>query len=502
MAHLLTIPKIRFFDANGVPLVAGQLFSYAAGTTTPLATYTDFSEVTPNSNPIVLDSNGECSAWIGSSAYKFVLEDSINNVIWTVDNVSTINPGYITESMLADGSVGTNKIIDSAVTTAKVQDLAIATAKIADKAVTAEKIADQTITGTQIADGAVDTAELADGAVTIPKIDNSVFYGGLQLSRNKIINGLFLVARNVTGISSISSGQYVIDRWYYEKNGTMVHNGGLVSGAAPAVSDAGRFYNSSLKMRCSTAQASIGSSDFITIGQKIEGYVFASVAQRASVLSFWVNAAKTGTYCVSLRNAGRDRSYVAEYMVNTTNTWEKKVISIPASPSVGSWAYTTSTGLDVCFTIAAGSTYQTMAGAWQSGNFLATSNQVDGCDSTSDDFSITAVQLETGIVATDFDERPLPQEVQLCARYFHAVTGQFQAYNTGVVAVGALGGTIPYRVEMRAGPSSSTISSTLVKANNLSIATPGITQVLVSADFTASAGSASLLASVALDAEL
>jgi hypothetical protein len=42
----------QFFDNNGVPLAGGLLYSYAAGTTTPLATYTTSSGVTPNTNPI------------------------------------------------------------------------------------------------------------------------------------------------------------------------------------------------------------------------------------------------------------------------------------------------------------------------------------------------------------------------------------------------------------------------------------------------------------------
>ena len=46
----------QFFNNNGIPLAGGLLYTYAAGTSTPLATYTTFSGNISNSNPIILDS--------------------------------------------------------------------------------------------------------------------------------------------------------------------------------------------------------------------------------------------------------------------------------------------------------------------------------------------------------------------------------------------------------------------------------------------------------------
>jgi hypothetical protein len=86
-ATLSPAPKLQFFDANGNPLVGGKLYSYAAGTSTPLATYTGNTTTTANSNPVVLDSRGEAGVWLSSSYYKLKLTDSNNVEIWTVDNV-------------------------------------------------------------------------------------------------------------------------------------------------------------------------------------------------------------------------------------------------------------------------------------------------------------------------------------------------------------------------------------------------------------------------------
>ena len=90
MAVTLTpSPKMQFFTAAGIPLVGGKLFTYASGTTVPLATYTDSTGNTANANPIILDSRGEANVWVGPSRYTFLLKDSLDNLIWSVDGVNT-----------------------------------------------------------------------------------------------------------------------------------------------------------------------------------------------------------------------------------------------------------------------------------------------------------------------------------------------------------------------------------------------------------------------------
>lgn len=88
MAVVTPTAKAQFIDAAGVPLAGGLLYTYAAGTTTPQATYTDSTGATANSNPVVLDARGEANVWLGSATYKFKLADSANTELWTVDNIS------------------------------------------------------------------------------------------------------------------------------------------------------------------------------------------------------------------------------------------------------------------------------------------------------------------------------------------------------------------------------------------------------------------------------
>jgi hypothetical protein len=93
MAVVTPTAKAQFIDAAGIPLAGGFVYTYAAGTTTPQATYTDSTGATANSNPIVLDSRGEANIWLGSATYKFRLTDANGTEIWTVDNISAPTSG-------------------------------------------------------------------------------------------------------------------------------------------------------------------------------------------------------------------------------------------------------------------------------------------------------------------------------------------------------------------------------------------------------------------------
>lgn len=102
MTSIATPPKLQFFDANGNPLAGGKLYSYAAGTTTPLATYTDYGGGTANSNPVILDSRGEANVWFGTGQYKLKLTDADDVEVYTVDNLN--GPDAATLAVLAASS--------------------------------------------------------------------------------------------------------------------------------------------------------------------------------------------------------------------------------------------------------------------------------------------------------------------------------------------------------------------------------------------------------------
>ena len=83
----------QFFDNNGLPLAGGLLYTYQAGSSTPLTTYTTVNGTIPNSNPIILDSAGRTpqEVWMQTGySYKFVLQTSAGVTLQTLDNLYPI----------------------------------------------------------------------------------------------------------------------------------------------------------------------------------------------------------------------------------------------------------------------------------------------------------------------------------------------------------------------------------------------------------------------------
>lgn len=87
----LLLPVLQFFDNDGDPLAGGFLYTYAAGGSTPQATYLD-SDLAPgsaNTNPIELDSAGRCVVYVTPTpALRLVLTDADAVQIWEQDDVS------------------------------------------------------------------------------------------------------------------------------------------------------------------------------------------------------------------------------------------------------------------------------------------------------------------------------------------------------------------------------------------------------------------------------
>ncbi len=83
----------QFFDDNGVPLAGGLIYTYQAGSSTPLVTYTDNGGTIANANPIVLDASGRTpqQIWLLTGfSYKFVLQNADAVLIQTLDNIYPI----------------------------------------------------------------------------------------------------------------------------------------------------------------------------------------------------------------------------------------------------------------------------------------------------------------------------------------------------------------------------------------------------------------------------
>ena len=162
--NLPPVLKQYWTDADGAPLAGGKIYTYQAGTTTPQATYTDQAGGTPNANPVVLDASGWAPMWVDPElSYKFVIKDSNDVELHTVDNViGLLTVDAINTASIQDDAVTTDKIADDAVTADKLRDdastdvnRAVTTNHIRDSAVTTAKINSEAVTRTKLATGAV-----------------------------------------------------------------------------------------------------------------------------------------------------------------------------------------------------------------------------------------------------------------------------------------------------------------------------------------------------------
>ena len=237
--------------------------------------------------------------------------------------------------------------------------------------------------------------------------------------KNLLINGDMRIAQRGTSFAAIADNTYTLDRFLYRKTGAMVHTISQDTDV-PSLAQAGYLFQNSIRLNLTTPDTSIAVGDYTAIHQKMEGYNFATIAQKPFTLSFWVKAPVSGIYCVAFTNSGNDRSYVAEYTVNGINTWEYKSVVVSASPSAGTWNYTNGEGLRIQWTIACGSTFQTTANAWQTGNFFATSNQVNGVNTGATDFRIVGAMLNEGTLALPFQlsGTTIADELAVCQRYY------------------------------------------------------------------------------------
>jgi len=243
--------------------------------------------------------------------------------------------------------------------------------------------------------------------------------------RNILINGDMQIAQRATSTASItSSGYHTIDRWQ-----TSITNLGTWTQSQDTDVPSGYGFAKSLKMDCTTADASPAAADALYIRQIIEGqnvqYLkYGTSSAQSLTVSFWVKAVKTGTNIVELYNNDAVKFISKSYTISSSNTWEKKTLTFAGDTGSGDgFDNDNAASLYLHFYFGSGTDYTsgTLNTSWveASGNQTGRAvGQVNHADSTSNNFWITGIQLEAGSVATDFEVETFGQNLQRCLRYF------------------------------------------------------------------------------------
>jgi hypothetical protein len=138
---------------------------------------------------------------------------------------------------------------------------------------------------------------------------------------------------------------------------------------------------------------------------------------KSVTLSFWVRSSLTGQFGGAIVNSSLNRSYAYSYTINAANTWEYKTVVI-SGDTTGTWLTTTGVGVQVRFSLGAGTNYQKTAGSWVASDGISSTGSTNVVSTNGATWYVTGVQFEVGTVATSFDYRSYGTELALCQRYF------------------------------------------------------------------------------------
>jgi len=258
-------------------------------------------------------------------------------------------------------------------------------------------------------------------AAELANLIGNINAGGGGVNRNAIINGAMSVSQRGTSFADPSNDDYVLDRFIARKS-----NDGAVTITQDSSAPSG--FANSLKVDVTTADTSIGASQFSMVQHKIEaqnlqGLAFGTSDAKNFTISFYVKSNKTGTYAVNITQSDNSsKQATLNYTIDSANTWERKSVTFTGDTS-GVINDDNGVGFSILWWLAAGSdftsgsasaTFQTYANA-----NAAAGQAVNLLDSTSNEWFITGVQFEIGQNPTSFEHEPFERTLLKCQRYFN-----------------------------------------------------------------------------------
>jgi hypothetical protein len=274
--------------------------------------------------------------------------------------------------------------------------------------------------------------------------------------KNLIINGDMSIAQRGTSASGLTGAGYnTMDRMRIggSSYGTFTQS---QSTDVPA----GQGFGYSLKMDCTTANASLSAGSILILQQRFEGQMLQQLKKGTAnaeslTLSFWVKSNKTGTYICDFYDSDNTRTISKSYTINASNTWEKKTLTF-AGDTTGTLNNDNNRSLDLNFFLVAGTTYTsgTLQTSWGTNvDANRAVGQVNLADDTANEWFLTGVQLEADTSASDFEFLPYDVNLLRCQRYYYRMSrtggdypfaSGYQYGSTGVTAF------FPFPVFLRA----------------------------------------------------
>lgn len=412
------------------PLSFGKVYTYESGTTSPKVTYSDEDKVAVNTNPVILDANGQADICL-EGKYRLRVCDSSDVQIDIIDPVSDA----ATQAKDFVGSIagfGTAAIKDVGENYGNVMMIGNGSwlgkaAPYPDPLIPLEidlnnlpekmKIWE----GTGLTNAPVSTKVVVqhipyqDGTkmqVCYSNADQGVYtrsYNGTTWSawyklakgesvvgfKNYIINGNFDVWQYGTTFTSTIGGNFTADRWQ------LVHTGTAVTAAqVPSANGSGNY---ALQINGAAGNTSC------LLSHKIESVNAAKLVSKTitvsvnSVVNSGTNTVKWIAYYPSTADNFTSTTQIATGTFNVGSYYTKNTFTISNLPAG------VANGLQIIF-------LPNNGGAFTSG-FITFLN----------------VQLEEGSVGTSFEQRPYGLELSLCQRYYWPIpAGYLRMYGYGL----------------------------------------------------------------------
>ena len=323
-----------------------------------------------------------------------------------------------------------------------------------------------------------DQIDIKVGNTDVAHIVNTGVSQGALLNRNPtpiVINGDMRIAQrgDQTGITA---GQYInIDRFFIN----MINLG--TWSFTQSTDNPGNGFGNSLKIDCTTADASPSAGDNFYLSMQTEGQNLqimekGTATARTSTLCYYIKSNKTGNYVVELWDRTNDRHVAKLVTISSANTWEKHVCNFPADTS-GALANTNARSIMISWAFDSGTNFTsgTLPTTWASrvdaNRFVGTNLGLG--DNTANEVLITGVQWEMGTFTSDttppFQFEDAGTSLARCQRYFFKTfaQGTTPAQNTSdnnyLLAVGTDAGTkshgsLNFPVLMRSSPTITTFN--------------------------------------------
>jgi len=276
----------------------------------------------------------------------------------------------------------------------------------------------------------IGTTGIADDAVTSAKVAPGVVDTEAQPNQAPIIiNGDMAVAQRGTSTGITTPGYYACDRFQ-----TAIGN--LATWTISQDSDvpSGYGFANSLKLDCTTADASPSTGDVLIVRQRFEGQDVqllkkgTSSAEKVTV-AFWIKATKTGTNILELFDRDNSRTISQSYTISSSNTWEYKVINFSAD-TTGALDDDNNLSFEIAWWLGSGTDYTsgTLQTSWGSQTDADRAvGQVNHGDSTSNNVFITGVQMEVGEYTSStlppFQHESFGDNLARCQRYLYQING-------------------------------------------------------------------------------